>query len=81
MCVVIDGNSVFLGLLRGGADNAGPESAIEQIMEFGRTTIPPYVPVEITAESMRKQGLEHTLVKTLDGHLVGVRYGKDAERT
>jgi hypothetical protein len=50
-------------------------------MEFGRTTIPPYVPVEITAESMRKHGLEHTLVKTLDGHLVGVRYGKDAERT
>jgi CBS domain-containing protein len=79
VCVVIDGTSVVLGLLRGGAFNAAPESVIEQIMESGPTTIRPHVPVETLAENMRKQGVEHTVVTTLDGRLVGVLYRKDAE--
>jgi CBS domain-containing protein len=81
VCVVIDGTSVVLGLLRGEAFNAAPESVIEQIMESGPTTIRPHVPVETMTERMRKQGVEHTVVTTLDGRLVGVLYRKDAEQT
>jgi CBS domain-containing protein len=81
VCVVIDGASVVLGLLRGDAFNAAPESVIEQIMESGPTTIRPHVPVESMTERMRKQGVEHTVVTTLDGRLVGVLYRKDAEQT
>jgi CBS domain-containing protein len=81
VCAVIDGSSVVLGLLRGGAFNAAPESVIEQIMESGPSTIRPHVPVETLAENMRKQGAEHTVVTTLDGRLVGVLYWKDAEQT
>jgi CBS domain-containing protein len=81
VCVVIGGTSVVLGLLRGGAFNAVPESIIEQIMESGPTTIRPHVTVESVAENMRKQGAEHSVVTTLDGRLVGVLYRKDAEQT
>ena len=81
VCVVIDGASVVLGLLRGDAFNAAPESVIEQIMESGPTTIRPHVPVESMTERMCKQGVEHTVVTTLDGRLVGVLYRKDAEQT
>jgi predicted transcriptional regulator len=81
MCVVIGGNRVVLGLLRGEAFNAAPESVIEQIMESGPTTIRPHVPVETMTEHMRKQGVEHTVVTTLAGRLVGVLYRKDAEQT
>jgi CBS domain-containing protein len=81
VCVVIGGTSFVLGLLRGGAFNAVPESIIEQIMESGPTTIRPHVTVESVAENMRKQGAEHSVVTTLDGRLVGVLYRKDAEQT
>jgi CBS domain-containing protein len=81
VCVVTDGNSVVLGLLRGEAFNAAAESVIEEIMESGLTTIRPHVAVESLAENMRKQGAEQTVVTTLDGRLVGVLYRKDAERT
>jgi CBS domain-containing protein len=81
VCVVVDGDSVVLGLLRGGAFNAAPESIMEQIMESGPSTIRPHVPVETLAENMRKQEAEHTVVTTLDGRLVGVLYRKDAEQT
>jgi CBS domain-containing protein len=81
VCVVIDGNSVVLGLLRGGAFNAASEHVIEQVMESGPTTIRPHVTVESVTERMRTQGVEHTVVTTLDGRLVGVLYRKDAEQT
>ena len=81
VCIVVDGDSVVLGLLRGGAFNAAPERVMEQIMESGPSTIRPHVPVETLAENMRKQGAEHTVVTTLDGRLVGVLYRKDAEQT
>jgi CBS domain-containing protein len=81
VCVVIDGASVVLGLLRGNAFNAAPESVIEQIMESGPTTIRPHVPVESVTERMRKQGVEHNVVTTLGGRLVGVLYRKEAEHT
>ena len=74
VCVVINGNSVVLGLLRGGALNAAPENVIERIMESGPSTIRPHVPVETLAENMCKQGAERTVVTTLDGRLVGVLY-------
>jgi len=74
VCVVINGNSVVLGLLRGGALNAAPENVIERIMESGPSTIRPHVPVETLAENRRKQGAERTVVTTLDGRLVGVLY-------
>jgi CBS domain-containing protein len=79
--VVLDGNSVVLGLPRGEAFNAAPERVIEQIMESGPSTIRPHVPVETMTERMRKRGVEHTVVTTLDGRLVGVLYWQDAEQT
>jgi hypothetical protein len=54
---VIDGNSVVLGLLRGGAFNASPESVIEQIMESGPTTIRPRVPVGTLARTCASREL------------------------
>jgi CBS domain-containing protein len=81
VCVVVDGNSVVFGLLQGEAFNDAPESVVAQIMASGPTTIRPHVPVETTAERMRKQGVEHTVVTTLDGRLVGILYRQDAEQT
>jgi CBS domain-containing protein len=81
VCVVIGGNSVVLGLLRGDVFTAAPETIIEDVMESGPSTIRPHVTVESMIESMRKQRVEHSVVTTLDGRLVGVLYRKDIERT
>jgi CBS domain-containing protein len=81
VCVVVDGEGVVLGLLHGEALDAAPESVIEEVMESGPSTIRPHVPVESMTERMRKQGVEHSVVTTLDGRLVGVLYRKDAEQT
>jgi CBS domain-containing protein len=49
-------------------------------MESGPSTIRPHVTVESMIESMRKQRVEHSVVTTLDGRLVGVLYRKDIEQ-
>ncbi|MGH8063917.1 MAG: CBS domain-containing protein [Candidatus Entotheonellia bacterium] len=80
VCIVADGEGVVLGLLRGEALDAAPESVIEAIMESGPTTIRPHVPVETLAERLRKQGVENRVVTTSEGRLVGVLYRTDAEQ-
>jgi CBS domain-containing protein len=81
VCVVIGGNSVVLGLLRVDVFTAAPETIIENVMKSGPSTIRPHVTVESMIESMRKQRVEHSVVTTLDGRLVGVLYQKDIEQT
>jgi CBS domain-containing protein len=80
VCVVIGGNSVVLGLLRGDVFTAAPETLIEHVMESGPSTIRPHLTVESMLENMRKQRVEHFVVTTLDGRLVGVLYRKDIEQ-
>ena len=74
MCVVINGRRVTLGVLSVEAMTSHPNTAAEQLMESGPTTIRPNWSFEDTSEYLKSRNLDRVLVTTSDGILVGVYF-------
>ena len=79
-CVVVNGERVVLGRLRGEALAGDPERTAEEAMEAGPTTVRPSEPLAELVERMRHAGVGRILVTTADGRLVGELRRAAAER-
>lgn len=78
-CVVVNGESVVLGLLRSEELLRDPELPIERAMRPGPSTFRPNVPIEEMAEFMTHHDLPNSPITTSDGRLVGLLVREDAQ--
>ncbi len=78
-CLVVNGERVVLGRLRGSALAADPETPVEQAMEAGPTTIRPDTRLADIAARLRDKDVETVVVTTSDGRPVGLLRRADAE--
>src|SRR6266705_36190 len=67
--VVVNEESVVLGLLRSKELQANPELPIEQAMRPGPSTFRPFVPIEEMAAFMGEHELPNSPITTSDGRL------------
>ncbi len=80
-CVVVNGERVVLGLLRGkDLASCDPEAPVESTMRNGPATFRPDEPASKMAKRMRKRGASAMVVTTPDGRLVGLLYRENAGR-
>jgi Mg/Co/Ni transporter MgtE len=80
-CVVVNEESVVLGLLREEELNRGGNDAIEAVMRPGPSTFRPNVPIEEMARFMTDHDLPNSPITTSDGRLVGLLLREDAVRS
>jgi CBS domain-containing protein len=78
LCVVVNAKNVVLGLLNRDALEAGIDTPVEEVMEPGPTTYRPNLFAEDALHYMHQQDMEHVLVTTSDGELIGVLRHEDA---
>ena len=79
-CLVVNGEGVVLGRLRGSAFDADPETSAEQVMAGGPTTFRPDVRLSEVAARMQAKHVGSVVVTTPDGRLVGAVAYEDAVR-
>jgi CBS domain-containing protein len=79
-CVVVNAESVVLGLVRGEAFAAQPESTAEAVMEAGPTTARHDEDLPDLVERLRAAHATSILVTTSDGRLMGLLRRSDAEQ-
>ena len=80
MCVVVNADICILGRIRAKALQSDDEALVESVMEPGPTTQRPDVILGPLTQRMRERNVEHILVSTAAGRLIGVLYREDAER-
>ncbi len=78
-CLVLNDERIVLGRLRFARIEAPPETAVEQIMEPGPTTIRPDEPLSKLARRLEEKQVDRIVVATPDGRLVGVVDRRDVE--
>ncbi len=78
-CLVVNGERVVLGRLRGTALAREAETPVEQAMEAGPTTIRPDTRLADITERLRAKDVATVVVTTSDGRLVGLLKRGDAE--
>ena len=79
-CLVVNGERVVLGRLRGTALEADGDTPVEEVMEAGPTTVRPDERLASLVERMRDKGVGSVVVTTSDGRIVGLLKRADAER-
>ena len=79
-CVVVNEQSVVLGLLREKELGGESELTIERAMRPGPSTFRTYVPIEEMADFMTQHDLANAPITTSDGRLVGLLDRDDAQR-
>ena len=79
-CVVVDGDRVVAGVLRGDALAKDPAGQAEDVMELGPSTIRPSKPVEMLLTLRSQQGVKSWIVASSRGVYLGVLYRDDAQR-
>lgn len=77
-CVVVNHESVVLGLLRSGELQAEADLRIEQAMRPGPSTFRPFVSIEEMARFMTERDVESSPITTSDGRLLGLLLREDA---
>jgi Mg/Co/Ni transporter MgtE len=78
LCVVVDAARVVLGLLsRAAIQSADDGTPVEALMDAAPTTVRPNLPAGQLPE-YRKRNVDHAVVTTCDGILVGVLRPEDA---
>lgn len=78
VAVVVDRDSVVLGILREKELGKDPALAVENAMVAGPSTFRPNVPIAEMADYMTEHRLESSPITTGEGVLVGVLYRSDA---
>jgi CBS domain-containing protein len=76
-CVVIAGQGTVVGILRADRISAGEKALAAELMQPGPTTVRAHEDLGATRRRMRERRVEHLLVTTPDGVLIGV---VDADR-
>jgi Mg/Co/Ni transporter MgtE len=71
-CVVVNDESIVLGMLCGPDLNADPNALVESVMTKGPSTFRPSVPISEMAEYFRKHTLDSAPITTPDGRLIGL---------
>jgi rhodanese-related sulfurtransferase len=72
ICVVMNHRKIVMGIIHGDIWNADPLARVSDVMQPGpRTFRPNHDPKEVL-NVMRKEDLEHALVTTSEGELLGV---------
>lgn len=79
VCVVVDEAGCVLGRVLPG-DLGEPSAPVETVMQPGPWTQRPHVLGRSLAERMRGRSVEHVLITSTAGVLLGVLYGEDVER-
>jgi CBS domain-containing protein len=79
-CVVVNGDRVVAGVLRGDALAKDPAARAEDVMELGPSTIRPSKPVETLLTSRSQQGIKSWIVASSRGVFLGVLRRDDAQR-
>lgn len=79
-CVVVNDQSVVLGLLRSSDLQRGDDMRIEEAMRPGPSTFRPFVSIEEMARFMTEHEVENSPITTSDGRLLGLLLRKDAVR-
>ena len=79
-CLVVNGERVVLGRLRGSAFDAAAERSVEEVMEAGPTTFRPDARLVEVVERMREKNVASVVVTTSDGRLVGLVDRASGER-
>jgi len=70
--IVVDADRVVLGLVASESLNADPQSPIEDVMDPAPVTFRPNLRVGEMPAYFKKEGIQHALVTTSDGVLVGL---------
>ncbi|MCI0815663.1 MAG: CBS domain-containing protein [Chloroflexi bacterium] len=76
--IVVDGQHVVLGRIRGAAFDGDPDALIEDVMRPGPATIRPDTPLETVVASLGPAGVASTVVTDPDGRFIGTVYLEDA---
>jgi Mg/Co/Ni transporter MgtE len=79
-CVVVNEESIVLGLLRAKELEADPDQVIEQAMRPGPSTFRPFVSIEEMAIFMGEHNLPNSPITTSEGKLIGLLVREDAEK-
>ena len=79
LCVVVNGERIVAGVLRGNALSKDPGSLVEDVMELGPRTIRPSQPVERLLAKRSSQGVKSWIVTTAHGELLGVVARRELE--
>jgi Mg/Co/Ni transporter MgtE len=79
-CVVVNDESVVMGLLRSKELDGDPELPIERAMRPGPSTFRPHVPIQEMADFMTRHDLVNAPITTSDGRLVGLLVREDAQK-
>ncbi len=78
--MVVNDESVVLGLLRSGELRAENDLRIEEAMRPGPSTFRPFVSIEEMARFMTEHDVESSPITTSDGRLLGLLLREDAVR-
>jgi CBS domain-containing protein len=79
-CVVVNEQSVVLGMLRSKELERAADQLIDQAMRPGPSTFRPHVPIEEMAAFMTEHDLTNAPITTSDGRLVGLLLREDAQK-
>jgi Mg/Co/Ni transporter MgtE len=79
-CVVVNEQSIVLGLLREKELEGDADLPIERAMRPGPSTFRTYVPIEEMADYMTRHNLVNAPITTSNGRLVGLLVRDDAQR-
>jgi len=84
LCIVVSGEGVVSGRLRGKAWENDPKATVEDVMELGPATIRPDVFLHDIVERLQRRRVGSILVTSYGSHeggrLLGVLFREDVER-
>jgi predicted transcriptional regulator len=70
--IVVDASAIVLGLVEPEMLKGDPQRPIEEVMDPGPVTFRPNLQVGEMPEYFKRQGIQHALVTTSDGVLIGL---------
>jgi rhodanese-related sulfurtransferase len=72
LCAVVDDDGVLLGIVRADASTMDPDLPVRDVLVAGPGTVRPDTRVRELAEQLDGDHLDHTLVSTYGGRLIGL---------
>ena len=79
--VVVDADRVVLGLVNSGELAGDPATAVEDVMDSAPVTFRPNIRAGEMPDYLKKQGVQHAIVTTSDGVLIGLLHLQPAHST
>jgi CBS domain-containing protein len=80
VCAVVNDEGIVFGKLFGDHFSAAPGTRVHDVMLKGPSTYRPDVPLADVLAQMDERDLDHVLVTTQEGELLGILFRDDARR-